>query len=229
MGKIAVVLVSGGIDSTTTLALAGAQGFETCALTFDYGQRHRQELEAARRVVGHLGAVRHVVAALDLRSIGGSALTADIPVPKGRPLDRMAAEIPVTYVPARNTIFLALALGWCEALGGEDIFIGANAVDYSGYPDCRPEFLRQFEALARVATRDGVQGRAHYRVHAPLLQMTKAQIIRTGIDAGVDFSLTHSCYDPTDAGLACGACDSCRLRREGFAQAGVPDPTRYSA
>jgi 7-cyano-7-deazaguanine synthase len=229
MAKVAVVLISGGIDSATTLALARAGGFEAYALTFDYGQRHRQELEAARRVVEHLGAERHVVVALDLAAIGGSALTADIAVPKGRPLEEMSAGIPVTYVPARNTVFLSVALGWCEVLGGEDIFIGVNAVDYSGYPDCRPDFLRRFEDLARVATRDGVEGRAQYRIHAPLLHMSKAQIIRTGLEAGVDYSLTHSCYDPSAEGHACGECDSCLLRRAGFAQAGVPDPTRYRA
>jgi 7-cyano-7-deazaguanine synthase len=227
-GRKAVVLVSGGIDSTTTLALAIGGGFEAYALTFDYGQRHRYELEAARRVVERLGAARHVVAGIDLRAFGGSALTAAIAVPKGRSASRMAEDIPVTYVPARNTIFLSVALGWCEALGGEDIFIGANAVDYSGYPDCRPEFLRAFERLASIATSAGVQGLAKYQVHAPLLQMTKAEIIRTGIDAGVDYSLTHSCYDPSPEGLACGTCDSCILRRNGFESAGVPDPTRYA-
>jgi 7-cyano-7-deazaguanine synthase len=227
MARVAVVLVSGGIDSATTLALARDDGFETYALTFDYGQRHRQELEAARRVVEHLGAARHVVVALNLRAIGGSALTADIAVPKGRPLEEMSADIPITYVPARNTIFLSVALGWCEVLGGEDIFIGVNAVDYSGSPDCRPEFLRRFEELARAATRDGVEGRAQYRIHAPLLHMSKAQIIGAGIKAGVDYSLTHSCYDPSAEGHACGECDSCRLRRAGFAEAGVTDPTRY--
>lgn len=225
--RAAVVLVSGGLDSATTLALARADGFETYALTFDYGQRHRQELDAARRVAQQLGAARHIVAALDLRAIGGSALTADIEVPKGRRVEEMAEGIPVTYVPARNTVFLSVALGWCEVLGGEDIFIGVNAVDYSGYPDCRPEFLRRFEELALVATREGVEGRARYKIHAPLLKMSKAQIIRAGTDAGVDYSLTHSCYDPGPEGLACGECDSCRLRRSGFEQAGIPDPARY--
>jgi 7-cyano-7-deazaguanine synthase len=226
-GAKAVVLASGGVDSTTTLALARKEGFQIHALSIDYGQRHRQELEAARRVVAHFGAVRHVITKVDLRAFGGSALTADIAVPKGRATDSMAAEIPVTYVPARNTIFLALALGWCESLEAEHLFIGANAVDYSGYPDCRPQFLEAFERLANLATKAGVEGRASYRIHAPLLRLTKAQIIRAGLDAGVDFSLTHSCYDPTPAGLACGSCDSCQLRLEGFREAGIPDPVRY--
>jgi len=228
-GRKAVVLASGGIDSSTALALARREGFEVHALSFDYGQRHRAELDAARRVVAALGAAAHIVARIDLRAFGGSALTADVDVPKGRAPETMAAEIPVTYVPARNTIFLAFALAWCEVLEAEDIFIGVNAVDYSGYPDCRPEFLEAFESTARLATRAGVERRAAYRVHAPLVAMSKAEIIRAGIDAGVDFSLTHSCYDPTAAGLACGECDSCVLRRRGFADAGVPDPTRYAA
>jgi 7-cyano-7-deazaguanine synthase len=228
-GRKAVVLASGGIDSSTALALARREGFEVHALSFDYGQRHRAELDAARRVVAALGAAAHIVARIDLRAFGGSALTADVDVPKGRVPETMAAEIPVTYVPARNTIFLAFALAWCEVLEAEDIFIGVNAVDYSGYPDCRPEFLEAFESTARLATRAGVERRAAYRVHAPLVAMSKAEIIRAGIDAGVDFSLTHSCYDPTEEGLACGECDSCVLRRRGFADAGVPDPTRYAA
>ena len=221
------MLVSGGIDSATTLALAAKEGFEIYALSFDYGQRHSHELEAARRVVKHLGAAQHTIIQIDLRSLGGSALTSDIDVPKARDLARMSSEIPVTYVPARNTIFLSFALGWCEILGAEDIFIGANAIDYSGYPDCRPEYLAEFERLAQVATREGTEGRAHYRIHAPLIRMTKAEIIRAGTAAGVDFSLTHSCYDPSAEGLACGACDACLLRRKGFLEAGLPDPTRY--
>jgi len=225
--KIAVVLVSGGIDSATTLALAMKQGFDAYALSFDYGQRHSQELDAARRVVRHLGVARHVIIRIDLRSLGGSALTSDIEVPKGRDPGTMSSEIPVTYVPARNTIFLSFALAWCEVLGAEDIFIGANAIDYSGYPDCRPEFLAEFERLAQVATKEGTEGRAHYRIHAPLIRMTKAEIIRAGAAAGVDFSLAHSCYDPSLEGLACGSCDSCLLRRKGFQEAGLPDPTRY--
>jgi len=227
-GTKAVVLASGGIDSSTALALARKEGYELYALTFDYGQRHRCELEAAKRVVAALGAAKHVVVGIDLRAFGGSALTADIEVPKGRPMKKTPSEIPVTYVPARNTIFLSFALGWCETLGAQDIFIGANAVDYSGYPDCRPEFLAKFERLAQLATKAGVEGSAHYEIHAPLLRMSKAQIIRAGIEAGVDFSLTHSCYDPTPNGYACGACDSCILRRRGFLEAGIPDPTRYA-
>jgi 7-cyano-7-deazaguanine synthase len=228
-GTKAVILVSGGIDSSTTLALARKEGFEIYALTFDYGQRHRCELEAALRVVSSLGAVRHVIAKIDLRAFGGSALTADLEVPKGRPGQSVPPEIPITYVPARNTIFLGFALGWCETLQAQDIFIGANTVDYSGYPDCRPEFLEQFQRLAQLATKAGLEGSARYRIHAPLVHMSKAEIIRTGHEAGVDFSLTHSCYDPTAEGLACGACDSCALRRRGFLEAGIPDPTRYAA
>jgi 7-cyano-7-deazaguanine synthase len=227
--KKAVVLVSGGIDSTTALALARQQGFELYALSFDYGQRHRHELEAARRVVASLGVMQHVVARIDLRAFGGSALTADIDVPKGRDIDDMSSEIPITYVPARNTIFLSFALGWCEVLGAQDIFIGVNAIDYSGYPDCRPEFLEAFEGLAGLATKAGVEGTAKYHIHAPLLHLTKAEIIKAGAAAGVDYSLTHSCYDPSPEGLACGACDSCILRRRGFAEAGIPDPTRYAS
>ncbi|NLT68997.1 MAG: 7-cyano-7-deazaguanine synthase QueC [Acidobacteria bacterium] len=225
--KPAVALASGGLDSSTAIALARNQGFEIHALTFDYGQRHRCELDAARRVVAALGISNHIVIRIDLRAFGGSALTADIEVPKGRPAGSIASEIPVTYVPARNTIFLSLALGWCETLGAADIVIGVNAIDYSGYPDCRPEFLQAFERLANVATRAGVEGKSRYRIHAPLLHMSKAAIIKAGSEAGVDFSLTHSCYDPSPAGLACGACDSCVLRRRGFEEAGIPDPTRY--
>lgn len=225
--KKAVALASGGLDSSTALAIALRQGFEIYALTIDYGQRHRWELEAARRVAQSLGVRHHVISRVDLRVFGGSALTADIPVPKGRDAEAIPSEIPVTYVPARNTIFLSLALGWCEVLGAEDIFIGVNAVDYSGYPDCRPEFIRAFERLANLATKAGVEGSARFHVHAPLLYMSKAEIIRAGLEAGVDFSLTHSCYDPSPEGLACGSCDSCILRRRGFESAGVPDPARY--
>jgi 7-cyano-7-deazaguanine synthase len=223
----AVALASGGMDSSTAIALARKQGFEIYALSFDYGQRHRLELEAARRVLRSLGVAHHIIAAIDLRQFGGSALTADIDVPKSRDIDRISAEIPVTYVPARNTIFLSIALGWCEAIHAQDIFIGVNALDYSGYPDCRPEFLEAFERLANVGTKAGVEGASRFHIHAPLLHMTKAQIIIAGAEAGVDFSLTHSCYDPSPEGLACRACDSCILRRRGFEEAGVPDPTLY--
>ena len=225
--KRAVALASGGLDSSTMIALAMKQGFEVHALSFDYGQRHRCELEAARRVMQSLGIAHHMIAIIDLRMFGGSALTADIDVPKSRESHRISSEIPVTYVPARNTIFLSFALGWCEVLKAQDIFIGVNAIDYSGYPDCRPQFLQAFEGLANLATKAGVEGTARYRIHAPLLHMSKAQIIRAGVEAGVDFSLTHSCYDPSPQGLACGACDSCVLRRRGFEEAGIPDPTQY--
>jgi 7-cyano-7-deazaguanine synthase len=227
--KRAVALASGGLDSSTVLALARKQGFDVYALSFDYGQRHRCELAAARRIAHSLGIAHHVVASVDLRAFGGSALTADIEVPKSRALQEISAEIPVTYVPARNTIFLSMALGWCEVLHAQDIFIGVNAVDYSGYPDCRPEFLEAFERLANLATRAGVEGESRFQIHAPLLHMTKAQIIKAGIAAGVDYSLTHSCYDPTPEGFACGVCDSCILRRNGFMEAGVPDPTQYKS
>ncbi len=227
--KRAVALASGGMDSSTVLAIARKDGFEIYALSFDYGQRHRCELQSARRVAKSLGIEHHVVIPVDLRVFGGSALTADIAVPKNREMDRISAEIPITYVPARNTIFLSLALGWCEVLEAQDIYIGVNAVDYSGYPDCRPEFLKAFEQLANLATRAGVERRAKYRIHAPLLHMSKAQIIRTGYEEGLDFSLTHSCYDPSPDGFACGTCDSCILRRKGFQEAGIADPTQYVA
>jgi len=225
--KKAVALASGGLDSSTVLAIAQKQGFEVHALSFDYGQRHRRELEAAGKIVQALGVKEHIIARIDLRAFGGSALTSAIEVPKNRNIEHLPAEIPVTYVPARNTIFLSFALAWCEVLQAQDIFIGVNAVDYSGYPDCRPEYLRAFERLANLATKAGVEGAARYTIHAPLLHMRKAQIIRAGAEAGVDFSLTHSCYDPSPEGLACGACDSCVLRRRGFQEAGIPDPTRY--
>lgn len=223
----AVALASGGVDSSTVLAIAIKQGFCVHALSFDYGQRHRCEVDAARKVARSLGIEDHVIAPVDLRAFGGSALTDDIEVPKNRDIDRISDGIPVTYVPARNTIFLSFALGWCEILHAQDIFIGVNAVDYSGYPDCRPEFLEAYQRLANLATKAGVEGSAHYTIHAPLLHMTKAEIIRTGNEAGVDFALTHSCYDPSPEGLACGACDSCVLRRKGFEEAGISDPTRY--
>jgi 7-cyano-7-deazaguanine synthase len=225
--KQAVALASGGLDSSTMLALALKQGFEIHALSFDYGQRHKCELESAQRVVRALAIKRHVIARIDLRMFGGSALTDTIEVPKGRSGSQMSSEIPVTYVPARNTIFLSFALGWCETLGLQDIFIGVNAIDFSGYPDCRPEFLQAFEKLANIATKAGVEGSAKYQIHAPLLHMTKAEIIKAGIECGLDYSLTHSCYDPDTDGLACGACDSCILRHRGFEEAGIPDPTRY--
>ena len=223
-----VVLLSGGIDSSTTLALAIRDGYEAHALSIDYGQRHRSELESAGRVASSLGAAQHLTVKLDLRSIGGSALTSEIPVPEARDPGCMPAAIPSTYVPARNTIFLSIALGWCEILRAGDIFIGANVIDYSGYPDCRPEYLRQYERLANLATKASVEGALRYTIRAPLLRMTKAEIIRAGHEAGVDFSLTHSCYNPTPGGLACGSCDSCVIRRRGFQQAGLPDPTRYA-
>lgn len=225
--KRAVVLVSGGLDSATTLALCIRDGFAAHALSFDYGQRHRIEVEAAKRVANSLGAHEHRFAAIDLRVFGGSALTDEIAVPKNRDA-KVAGEIPVTYVPARNTIFLSYALAWCEVLGAADIFIGANAVDYSGYPDCRPAFIAAFEQLASVATKAGVEGK-RFRIHAPLIAMSKAQIIRKAAELGVDFSLTHSCYDPTADGLACGACDSCRIRLDGFRDAGLEDPISYAA
>jgi 7-cyano-7-deazaguanine synthase len=225
--KHAVALASGGLDSSTMLALALKQGYEIHALSFDYGQRHQCELECARRVVNAMGIRNHIIARIDLRMFGGSALTDNIEVPKGRSGAQMSSGIPITYVPARNTIFLSFALGWCEVLGAQDIFIGVNAIDYSGYPDCRPDFLRAFEELANIATKAGVEGSAKYQIHAPLLNMSKAEIIKAGTECCVDYSLTHSCYDPSAEGLACGACDSCILRRRGFEEAGIPDPTRY--
>jgi 7-cyano-7-deazaguanine synthase len=220
----AVVLVSGGLDSATALAIARQRGFDCYALSFDYGQRHRHELAAARRVCQSLGVVQHTIARIDLRAFGGSALTADLDVPKDRAEDAMAAGIPITYVPARNTIFLSFSLGWAEVLGAFDLFIGVNAVDYSGYPDCRPEFIEAFERLANLATKAGVEGTGSYRIHTPLIDLTKADIIRMGLSLGVDFGLTHSCYDPTPDGRPCGCCDSCLLRAKGFAEAGARDP-----
>jgi 7-cyano-7-deazaguanine synthase len=225
--KSAVVLLSGGLDSATALAVARREGFRTHALTIAYGQRHAVELEAAARVAAALEAVEHRIMQLDLRAFGGSALTADLPVPTDRSEQEMSAGIPITYVPARNTIFLALALAYAEVTGSFDIFVGVNCLDYSGYPDCRPEFIQSFEALANLATKAGVEG-GRFHVHAPLIHLTKAEIIRLGVSLGVDYALTHSCYDPTPAGLACGRCDSCRLRQAGFAAAGVADPTRYA-
>jgi 7-cyano-7-deazaguanine synthase len=227
MSQRAVVLVSGGLDSATTLALAVNQGFTAYALSVDYGQRHQAELQAAQRVATDLGAAQHLTVKVDLRAIGGSALTADIAVPQDRPAEELASGIPITYVPARNTVFLSLALGYAETLNAFDIFVGVNAVDYSGYPDCRPAFIEQFAKLANVATKAAVEGQGTYRIHAPLIAMTKAQIIQTGVRLGVDYGLTLSCYSPDSQGRACGRCDSCQLRRQGFQDAGVPDPTRY--
>jgi len=225
----AVVLLSGGLDSATTLAEAASAGFETNALTVRYGQRHAIEIEAARRVARASSVARHVEIDIDLRQFGGSALTSELDVPKNRTDQPAPAAdgIPITYVPARNTVFLSLALAWAETLAAFDIFLGANCIDYSGYPDCRPEYLRAFEALANLATRAGVEAKGRFRVHAPLLTMTKEQIILRGRELGVDFGLTHSCYDPTAAGAACGCCDACRIRRSAFDRLGLVDPIRY--
>lgn len=225
----AIVLVSGGLDSATVLAIAQSQGYAVRALTFRYGQRHAAEVEAAGRVAAGAGVLRHQVVDIDLRAFGGSALTADIPVPKNRSPSEIGAGIPVTYVPARNTIFLAYALALAEVAGAFDIFIGVNALDYSGYPDCRPEYVRAFEALANLATKAGVEGRGRFRVHTPLIALTKAAIVRKGAELGVDFALTLSCYDPAPGLVHCGRCDACLLRRKGFAEAGVADPTRYAS
>ncbi len=224
MNRKAVVLYSGGLDSTTCMAIARSEGFSPFAMSFSYGQRHAVELAKARDYAPRVGAAEHLVVDFDLRRIGGSALTADIAVPK----EGVGSDIPVTYVPARNTIFLSFALGWAEVLGAFDIFIGVNALDYSGYPDCRPEYIAAFEAMANLATKAAVEGAGRYRIHTPLIDLTKAEIIRRGLALGVDYSLTHSCYDPTPAGLACGECDSCRLRLKGFAEAGVDDPVAYA-
>ncbi len=223
----AVVLLSGGLDSATALAVAKQQGFQVFALSVDYGQRHRVELERAVAVAKTLGVADHRTVTLDLRTIGGSALTANVDVPKDRTADAMGHGVPVTYVPARNTILLGLALGYAETVEAFDLFIGANVLDYSGYPDCRPEFLSAFETLANLATKAGTEGTGTFRVHSPLLKLTKAEIIRMGIDLGVDYGITLSCYDPDANGRACGWCDSCQLRKKGFAEAGVADPTVY--
>ncbi|MGE5540291.1 MAG: 7-cyano-7-deazaguanine synthase QueC [Gemmatimonas sp.] len=226
--KRAVVLLSGGLDSATVAAIARSQGYDVVALTFDYGQRHRAELVAAEQVARASGAVRHVVMPIDLRTFGGSALTSDIPVPKDRSGDEIGQGIPVTYVPARNTIFLAFALGLAEVERCADIFIGANARDYSGYPDCRPAFIDAFERLANLAIAEAVEGRLTIRIRAPLMEMGKGEIIRTGLALGVDYGVTRSCYDPDTHGRACGRCDSCQLRLKGFAEAGIPDPAPYA-
>jgi 7-cyano-7-deazaguanine synthase len=220
----AVILLSGGLDSATALAIAKDRGFTCYALSFDYGQRHRHELDAARRVAAALGVAQHAVCQIDLRAFGGSALTADLDVPKDRAEGEMSTGIPITYVPVRNTIFLSFALGWAEVLGAFDLFIGVNALDYSGYPDCRPAFITAFEQLANLATKAGVEGQGRFRIHAPLIELTKAEIIRTGTALGVDYGQTHSCYDPTPTGHPCGRCDSCQLRAKGFAEAGLKDP-----
>lgn len=225
--KRAIVLLSGGLDSATTLAIARSEGSEVYALSVDYGQRHRQELDCARQVARSLRAVRHTVVTVDLRAVGGSALTDTLDVPKDRSHEDIGRGIPITYVPARNTVLLGLSLGYAEVVGAFNLFIGANAIDYSGYPDCRPEFLEQFERLANLATKAAVEGHGSFRVHAPLLQLTKADIIRTGVRLGVDYALTLSCYDPDAQGRACGRCDSCRLRLRGFEEAGLPDPAPY--
>ena len=226
--KSAVILLSGGLDSATCLAIARDQGFRTLAISFRYGQRHAVELAASQRVAKALGADRHQIVDIDLRAFGGSALTADIEVPKDRPEAEMESGVPITYVPARNTIFLSFALALAEVENAADIFIGVNAVDYSGYPDCRPEFVAAFEAMANLATKASAVDGRKLTIHAPLMHMTKAEIIRTGQELGVDYGLTISCYDPTPEGEACGHCDSCQLRKKGFADAGVPDPTRYA-
>jgi 7-cyano-7-deazaguanine synthase len=226
---VAVVLLSGGLDSATVLAIAREEGYDTCALSFRYGQRHTVELDAAARVAAALGAARHVVADIDLRAFGGSALTDDsLAVPHHASADELGGDIPVTYVPARNTIFLSFALAWAETLGSADIFIGVNALDYSGYPDCRPEFISAYEQMADLATKAGVEGRQHLKIHTPLIALTKAQIIERGRELGVDYGLTHSCYDPVD-GSACGTCDSCLLRQRGFAELGLSDPAMAPA
>ncbi len=219
-----VVLLSGGLDSTTVLAIARNQGFTPYALSFRYGQRHSIELESARRVAEHLGVAEHIVADIDLRVFGGSALTADIAVPHDRDKTSMDQEIPITYVPARNTIFLSFALAWAEVLDASDIFIGVNALDYSGYPDCRPEYIHAYENMANLATRAGVEGKTKTKIHTPLIELSKAQIIQRGIELGVDYGLTLSCYDPDSNGKACGHCDSCQLRAKGFREAGLADP-----
>jgi len=224
----AVILLSGGMDSSTAAAIARREGYALYALTVDYGQRHRCELEAARRIAEALGAVEHLVLKVDFTAFGKSALTDSLDVPKTRPIDPLTPDIPVTYVPARNTVLLSLALAYAESRGAWDIFIGANAIDYSGYPDCRPEFIAAFESLANLATKAAVEGRGRFRIRAPLLRLTKAEIIRRGLELGLDYSLTHTCYDPLPDGRACGQCDACQLRKKGFAEVGIPDPIPYA-
>jgi 7-cyano-7-deazaguanine synthase len=225
--KKAVVLLSGGLDSTTTLAIAKKERFSILALSFDYGQRHAFEIEAARRIAASHGVVKHVIAKIDLREFGGSALTSALEVPKNRSIDEMPHEIPVTYVPARNTIFLSFALAWAEVEGCNDIFIGVNALDYSGYPDCRPEYIEAFQTMANLATKAGVENRQRLTIHTPLIMLSKAQIIKRGLDLGVDYSLTSTCYDPSPSGEACGRCDACQLRLRGFSENNLSDPISY--
>jgi 7-cyano-7-deazaguanine synthase len=229
--KRAVCLLSGGLDSTTALAIAQSEGFDIYAMSFRYGQRHKVELEFAQRVAAVAGVKQHVIVDIDLRQFGGSALTSDIEVPKSRAIAEMSHGIPVTYVPARNTVFLSFALAWAETLGAQDIYIGVNALDYSGYPDCRPEYIAAYETMANLATRAGVEGTQRLKIHTPLIEFTKAQIIERGLELGVDYALTSSCYDPAPTGAPCGACDSCLLRAKGFTEAGLPDPLvlRYKA
>ena len=224
--KKAVVLLSGGLDSTTVVAIAKKQGFAVYALSFDYGQNHKQELDSAARVAKELGVAQHTLVKVDLRSFGGSALTSDQPIPKHRSAAEIGQGVPVTYVPARNTVFLSLALAWAETLGATDLFLGVNALDYSGYPDCRPEFIGAFERMANLGTKMGAEG-SHIRIHAPLISMTKKEIVQTGLSLGLDYSITTTCYDPAATGEACGACDACLLRLKGFQEAGVPDPAAY--
>jgi len=229
MDKRAIVLLSGGLDSATTAAIALHQGFELCALSVDYGQRHRFELDSAHRVAESLGVRKHVVQKIDLSLFGGSALTSDIDVPKGRSEEEISSGIPITYVPARNTVFLALALAYAESVHATDIFIGVNAVDYSGYPDCREEYVRAFESMANLATKRGVEGTTPYKIHTPLIDWSKSQIIRRGTELGVDYGLTHTCYDPDEQGVSCGQCDACQLRLQGFQEAGIADPVAYQS
>lgn len=225
----AVVLLSGGLDSTTTLAIAQSEGFEPHALTFQYGQRHQAEIEAARRIASRMVVAQHVVVQIDLRVFGGSALTSDIDIPKDRPMDEMSHGIPVTYVPARNTIFLSFALAWAEVLGASAVFIGVNVLDYSGYPDCRPEYIEAYQRMANLATKAGVEGRQQLTIHTPLIALTKAEIIQKGLALGVDYGPTVTCYDPSPAGEGCGHCDACQLRLKGFAENGLSDPAAYRA
>ncbi len=227
--KKAIVLLSGGLDSATTLAIARSDGFEPYALTFRYGQRHEAEIDAARRVAAAIGVAQHIIVDIDLRQFGGSALTANIALPRDRPIDDIGHGIPVTYVPARNTIFLSFALAWAEVLVSSDIYIGVNALDYSGYPDCRPEYIEAYQRMANLATKVGVEGQTQVAIHTPLLHLSKADIIRHGLEIGIDYGMTVTCYDSSPAGDACGQCDACLLRRQGFAQNGIADPARYRA